>query len=112
MTNYKQRDIILVDFGFSDKTGSKKRPALVISIANYHKSRHEVIIAAITSNTKRSLFGDTLIENWKEAGLKFPSQVTGIIRTVHSSLIIRQLGTLPKKDFIDAKKNLGKTMEF
>ena len=94
MTKYKRGDIVLVDFGFSEGTGSKKRPTLIISSDNYHKGRQEVIVVAITGNIKRALCGDTKIDKWKEAGLIYPSLVTGIIRTIKESMIIRKLVVL------------------
>ncbi len=112
MTNYKRGDIVLVDFGFSEGAGAKKRPALIISSDNYHKSRQEVIVAAITSNIKRVLFGDTKIDKWKEAGLIYPSLATGIIRTIKVSVIIRKLGALSKQDLQKVQKNLGKAIGF
>lgn len=112
MIKYKQADIVLVDFGFSEGTGSKKRPALIISSDNYHKGRQEVIVVAITGNIKRVLFGDTKIDKWKEAGLIYPSLVTGIIRTIKDSMIIRKLGTLSQQDFQKVQKNLWKAMGF
>ena len=112
MTKYKQGDIVLVDFGFSEGTGSKKRPTLIISSDNYHNDRQEVIVAAITGNIKRALFGDTKIDKWKEAGLICPSLVTGIMRTIKGSMIIRKLGTLLIQDFQRVQKNLEKTMGF
>ena len=110
MTNYKQQDIILVDFGFSEGVGSKKRPALIISSNDYHKGRQEVIIAAVTSNLNRSLFGDTKIDKWKEAGLLYPSLVTGIIRTIKDNLIIHKLGILSKLDFQKVQQNIQKAI--
>ncbi len=112
MTKYKRGDIIVVDFGFSEGTGSKKRPALIISSDNYHKGRQEVIIVAITGNIERVLFGDTKIDKWKEAGLIYPSLVTGIIRTMKNSMIINKLGTLLQQDFQKVQKNLGKALGF
>lgn len=110
MINYKSGDIILVEFGFSDETGSKKRPALIISTGHYHKNRHEIIIAAITSNTHRILYGDTKIEKWKESGLLFPSLVTGIIRTIKDNMILRILGTLIPHDLQKVQENIRKTL--
>ena len=112
MTRYKHGDIVLVDFGFSEGVGSKKRPALAISSDEYHRGRQEVIVAAITGNTKRALFGDTKIDKWKEAGLIYPSLVTGIIRTIKGAMIIRKLGILLPQDFQRVQKNLGKAMGF
>ena len=108
MTNYKAGDIVLVEFTFTDGTGSKKRPALIISSEGYNKSRQEVIVAAITSNIERILFGDTMIDDWKEAGLIYPSLVTGIIRTIKSSMIDRKLGLLTKQDFQKVRENIRK----
>lgn len=112
MINYKQRDIVLVDFGFSEGTGSKKRPALIISSDNYHKNRQEVIMAAITGNIERVLLGDTKIEGWEEAGLLYPSLVTGLIRTIKGNMVIHRLGMLSKPDFQKVQKNLKKSMGF
>jgi mRNA interferase MazF len=112
MTKYKRGDIVLVDFGFSEGTGFKKRPALIISSDNYHKGRQEVIVVAITGNIKSALFGDTKIDKWKEAGLIYPSLVTGIIRTIKDSMITHKLGTLLQQDFQKVQKNLGKAMGF
>lgn len=111
MTSYKQGDIALVEFGFSEGTGSKKRPALIISSDTYHKNRQEIIVVAITSNIERILFGDTKIDNWKQAGLIYPSLVTGIIRTIKADVIIRKLGILSKQDFQKVAKNLLKIMD-
>lgn len=112
MTKYKRGDIVLVDFGFSEGTGSKKRPAMIISSDNYHNDRQEVIIVAITGNINRLLFADTKIDKWKEAGLIRPSLVTGIIRTIKGNMIIRKLGTLLLQDIQKVKNNLGKAMGF
>ncbi len=112
MINYKQKDIVLVDFGFSEGVGFKKRPALIISSDNYHKNRQEVIMAAITGNIERVLFGDIKIEGWKEAGLLYPSLITGIIRTIKANMIIHRLGLLSKIDFQKVQKNLKRSIGF
>lgn len=112
MTTYKPADVVLVDFTFSESTKYKKRPALIISSDNYHKSRQEVIIAAITSNVTRMLCGDTKVDGWKEAGLIYPSLVTGIIRTIKMKMIIRKLGRLTKEDFEKVQENLKEVIGF
>ena len=112
MTNYKPGDVVLVEFTFTDGTGSKKRPALIISSDNYNKSRQEVIVAAITSNIERVLPGDTRIDGWEEAGLIYPSLVTGIIRTIKTAILNRRLGVLTKKDFEKVQENLEKAINF
>ena len=104
MTAYKRGDVVLVGFVFSDGSGQKLRPALVISSSAYNRGRKEVVVAAITSNVRRRLFGDHLIEDWKGAGLLFPSVATGILRTVAHGVIYRKLGVMAKVD-MDAVDN-------
>ena len=70
------------------------RPVLVLSSARYNRSRQDVIVAAITSNVRRRLFGDYIVAEWAGAGLLFPSIVTGLLRTIKQTMIERRLGQL------------------
>lgn len=45
-----QREVILIPFPFSDLSGTKVRPALVISNDEYNTKNHDVIVLAVTSN--------------------------------------------------------------
>ena len=105
MTVYNRGDVVLVGFVFSDESAKKLRPAVVIGSAAYNRSRQEIIVAAITSNIRRRLFGDHLIAEWKGAGLLFPSLATGIFRTIKKTMIDRKVGTMPKPEMqaIDRK---------
>ena len=98
MIAFERGDIVLVEFVFSDESGNKRRPALVVSARAYHRARQEVIVAAVTSNVTRRLFGDHVIAEWRSAGLLFPSTVTGIIRTIKQTMIHRRLGALAVHD--------------
>ncbi|MEB3311303.1 MAG: type II toxin-antitoxin system PemK/MazF family toxin [Snowella sp.] len=46
----KQREIILINFPFSDLTGTKVRPALVVSSNQYNQNNLDAFVLAITSN--------------------------------------------------------------
>lgn len=106
MTEYNRGDVVLVSCVFSDETGERRRPAVIVSSEAYHKSRQEAIIAAITSRTDRILAGDHLINDWGEAGLLFPSVATGIIRTIKQGMISRRLGIMSKADMEAINDNL------
>jgi mRNA interferase MazF len=106
MTGYKRGDIVLVRFIFSDETGERQRPAVIVSSDAYHQSRQEAIIAAITSRTDRILVGDHLISDWQEAGLLFPSVATGIVRTIKQGMIAKKLGIMPLSDMKRIEGNL------
>ena len=107
MIGYSRGDVVLVNFVFSDESGIRRRPGVVVSSDNYHRGRREVIIAAITSRTERILFGDYLIGDWQGAGLLFPSVATGIIRTIKGDMIDRRLGILPGNDMRSIDSKLG-----
>ena len=110
MTAYNRGDVVLVGFVFADESGKKLRPALVISSTVYNRSRQEVVIAAITSNIRRRLFGDFLIADWKRAGLLFPSVVTGVMRTVKQIMIERKLGSMLKSDMEAIDRELRRSL--
>ncbi len=110
MTGYSRGDVVLVAFVFSDEAGRKLRPAVVISSSAYHRARQEVVVAAITSNVRRRLFGDHLISDWKGAGLLFPSVVAGIIRTIKPTMIERKLGSLGKPDLEAVERELRRCL--
>jgi mRNA interferase MazF len=111
MTAYDRGDVVLVSFVFSDESGKKLRPALVISSAAYNRSRQEIVIAAITSNVRRRLFGDHPLTDWKGAGLLFPSVVTGIVRTIKQTMIDRKVGIMPRPEMVDIDVKLRQSLD-
>jgi len=74
MTNYKFGDVVLVPFPFTDQTTTKKRPAVVVSSANYQHERSDLILIAVTSQANPATsFGEMTITGWQVAGLIKPS---------------------------------------
>ena len=110
MIAYKRGDMVLVSFLFSDESGLKHRPAVVLSSPAYHRNRKEIVVAAVTSNVDRVFFGDHLLAGWKEAGLLFPSLMTGIIRTIKSQMVHRRLGSIPHREMASIDLNLHKIL--
>jgi mRNA interferase MazF len=49
-----QRDIVLIPFPFSDLSGDKVRPALVISNDEYQAAYRDAVVLALTSNLSAS----------------------------------------------------------
>jgi len=105
-TVYNRGDVVLVNFIFTDETGVKKRPAIIISSREYNNNRQEAIISAITSRTERILTGDYLIKDWKKAGLISPSLATCIIRTIKQDMISKKLGKVTANDLKQIDKHL------
>ncbi len=110
-TDYRRGDIVLVKFIFASETGSKRRPVLLLSSDRYMDGRQEVVVAAITSNTRRLLEGDYLMADWEAAGLLFPSVTTGILRTIKQDMIERKMGEISQRDFYEIESNLTQILE-
>ncbi|PYV35716.1 MAG: type II toxin-antitoxin system PemK/MazF family toxin [Acidobacteria bacterium] len=111
MTAFNRGDVVLVGFVFADESGRKLRPAVVLSTRAYQRGRQEVIVAAITSNVRRRLFGDHLIADWKKAGLLFPSVTTGILRTIKQTMIDRRLGAMTMPDLDSVELQLRRSLD-
>ena len=50
----KQQDIVLIKFPFSDLSGAKVRPALVVSNNQYNQEKLDCVVLAMTSNLSKS----------------------------------------------------------
>ena len=110
-TTYSRGDVVFVPFMFTDRPVAKNRPALIVSSSEYHRSRREVIIAAITSQVRHPLFvGDHLIEDWRACGLVKPSVATSILWTVKASMIGRKLGAMPEGDMLGFQRALSRAL--
>ena len=75
------------------------------------RGRREAIVAAITSNVKRVLHGDHEVRAWREAGLLYPSVVTGIIRTIKRDMIAATLGHVAEGDLVAVKGRLREVLD-
>ncbi|RCK75985.1 MAG: hypothetical protein OZSIB_3332 [Candidatus Ozemobacter sibiricus] len=79
---------------------------VVLSGHQFNSKREGVVVAAITSNTIRRIFGDIKLLKWKEAGLLYPSVVTGILLSIKKTLVEKKLGTLDADDLKRVDDNL------
>jgi mRNA interferase MazF len=44
---YKQGDILLIPFPYSDLTATKQRPVLVLSNSHYNESHQDIVVVAL-----------------------------------------------------------------
>jgi len=96
---FKWGDVVLISFPFSNASGQKERPAVILSTEDYHEEWNEVIVIAITSRQPKTLRKtDCEIKDCHAAGLKQRSWVRSHLATVHYQLITRKLGELSQRD--------------
>jgi mRNA interferase MazF len=99
MTAYSFGDVVLVPFPFTDQTGNKKRPAVVVSSAAYHRERADLILMAVTSQAKALVsIGESPILEWQTSGLLKPSALKPILFTVDRLLVLKKLGKFGEAD--------------
>lgn len=90
-------DVVVVPFPFSDKPGSKRRPALVLSQASFNQAGHTVL-AMITSKGHDPWPGDVPVTDLATAGLAVACIVRPKFFTLDNRLLLRQIGTLSAAD--------------
>ena len=96
---YNQADLVLIPFPFSDLTGIKKRPALVLSKSDVQKETNHVICMMISS-VKGSTPFDVNIENWEESGLLKPSIArANKVFTIDAPVVLKKMGVLNQEEF-------------
>lgn len=92
-------DVVMVDWVFSDRSGSKVRPALVVQADVYPQALEDTILALISSSARRRVGADTQLDidisspDGKQTGLRFNSvvQCENLV-TIDQQLIIRIRG--------------------
>jgi mRNA interferase MazF len=107
-TDYSFGDLVLVPFPFTDQTGIKKRPAIVVSSDAYQHQRPDVVLMAVTSQILRpaGAVGEVLITEWQKAGLPKASLIKPVLTTIEKRLILQRLGELQETDRIALRQVL------
>ena len=86
----KKGSVVLIPFPFTNLTGSKIRPAVVLS-----NNEFDVTICFITSEFKWKTEYDISVFPSESNGLKVPSLIRiGKIATIDSALVLGELGEL------------------
>ena len=98
---YRQRDILLTRFPFSDLIGSKVRPVLVLSNDIYNRRHADMLVCAITSSRRSHDYATSLTTGDLEQGvLKVESKVRAdTITSVEQGIILKRIGRVGKPKY-------------
>ena len=92
-------EVVLVPFPFTDQSGTKKRPAVIVSSNRYNATRRDLIIMAITSQVRQPMgHAEAIIADWQSAGLLKTSALKPLLTTIEQRLVLKTLGTLSAAD--------------
>jgi len=111
--NYNQRDIVIIPFPYSDLSGSKPRPSLVISSEHRNRKTEDLILCQISSKPIRTKY-DVYLEDSDIKGekLRKKSKVRpDKIFTLSRSKIIKKVGKLDKERSKKVIENLNQIIE-
>jgi mRNA interferase MazF len=107
---YEQRDIVIIPFPYSDLTGMKQRPALIISNSRLNKTEDR-ICCLVTSNPE-SKENKIAIDSLEKNKLPFKSWVKPHrIFTVNEKVIRKKICTISDKTYKNIKDSIDRLIE-
>jgi mRNA interferase MazF len=111
-TTYKAGQVLVVEVPFSDGSGSKPRPAVVVSVETFHQGLPDVIVCPISSQPRYYVSpknGDCPLKSWNSIGLQHPSTVrVSKVLAIDKEVVQRVLGRLSRDDFRDVRAVIRK----
>lgn len=109
-TTFRRGQVVIVDVPFSNHSGVKPRPALVISAEPFHRDIPDVIVCPISSQPmyyRHPGKGDCPLREWKAVGLRHPSTVrVSKVLGVDKQIARRILGHVSEGDLARVETEL------
>ncbi len=106
---FEPLDVVVVPFPFTDRRAAKRRPALIVSSADFNRAQKQSILAMITS-AGSDWPSDVAIRDWRAAGLNVPCKVRFKLFTLADALLVRKIGRLSQRDGEAVKAALGRIL--
>lgn len=105
-TQFRQGDIVIVPFPFSDLSGTKQRPVLILSKTEYNDNCEDIITCGITTNKKDSrhivLFDNNCLI---EGQIPYPSRIkVDKLFTLEKKIVIKKIARINPETFEKVKK--------
>ncbi len=98
----KKGDIVLVPFPFSDLSGSKFRPSLILI-----ETEKDVTVAFITTQIQWKESTDILLKPTNDNGLKKESLIRlSKFATIDKDIVLGRLGSLSVMEMVELNTNL------
>ena len=112
---FRRGQVVVVNVPYSDRSGVKPRPALVISTERFHRDLPDVIVCPISSQPRfyrRPGPGDCPLRNWPSSGLRYPSTVrVSKILALDKHIVKRALGSLSGPDLARVEATVRQALD-
>lgn len=110
---FKQREIVLVPFPFSDLSSSKRRPVLIISNNYYNDKFPDVLVCVITSNLFQDEYSVVLDDSDLEVGI-LPER--SIIKwhklfTIEQTQILKRFSLISENKFREVRNEITELIQ-
>lgn len=90
--------VVVVPFPFTDGETTKKRPALVLSAAEFQEQTGHIICGMITSGQHSDWPFDVPLLDYADAGLKKPCKFRLKLFTLYEDLVLYRVGSVSLTD--------------
>ena len=98
----EQKDLLLVPFPFSDQSGRKVRPVIVISKNEFNKYSDDILVVGVTSHISKDKYTISLLNKDLEEG-KLSTECcikSENILKIDKELIIKKIGKVNNEKLI------------
>ena len=112
-SSFEQGDIVIATLLFAEQIGAKRRPALVISNAEFNKKSDGLILLKITSQAKKTQYDVQITQKDLEKGeLKTESQImVDNPVTTYKQLIEQNIGKITSQKIREVKQKIKELYE-
>lgn len=104
MPSYLRNDVALIRYPFSDLSGSKVRPCVVVN--GPHESV-DIIFIPFTSRTVGLQSGEFVLSGHRAAGLNVPTAVKRGFHAIDERFVLATLGQLSQFDADELDRSIG-----
>ena len=109
-TTYKRGQVVVVEVTFSDLSGTKRRPAVVVSTDGFHRALADIIVCPISSQPRYVRTpgpGNCPLSQWRVGGLRHPSTVRiSKVLAVDKQIVRNVIGALAVEDLAKVEAGL------
>lgn len=103
----KKGDVVLIKFPFTDLSGSKNRPALILI-----SRESDVVVSFITSNIFHSEHWDVALQPNKQNGLKKTSVIkVAKLATLNKGLVLGKIGHINSSEINQVNEGLSRLFQ-
>lgn len=107
-SSFEQGDIVVASMMFTEQTGAKRRPLLVMSNAKYNEEAPDIVALKITSKGKPQEYSVNLPWNELKTGkLRVESSImVDKPAFIYKGIITRQIGRITERKLAEVKEKL------